>query len=395
VTVAIVGSGPYGLSIAAHFRAAGIPHRLFGQPMHTWVSCMPEGMVLRSEPFACSLWDPARKYTYNRFCATHGIDYRPIGLPPTRERFLDYATWFRQHAVGDVGADMVRVVRRRAPGFTLELTNGTELTTDHVILATGFMAFRHVPEHLAAVRTPLAVHSSCLEPVATYAGRNVTIVGAGQSALESAALLHEAGANVRVIARTRQLKWNLGPKPSRNLLDRVIAPYAGVGAGWKEVAVSELPQVFRAVFPADKRHRYVASSFGPAGAWWLRKRVAGRVDVHLGSEILSAREEGGQVVLEIAHNGATTSLRSDQLVAATGFRVDLARLNYLDPSLLAAIALEGHAPRLDARFETSIPGLFIVGAASAPTFGPVMRFMFGAKHVAPALVRRLRKLARR
>jgi len=395
VTVAIVGAGPYGLSIAAHLRAAGIPHRIFGQPMHSWANCMPEGMVLRSEPFACSLWDPGRKYTYQRFCAAHGLEYRPIGLPPTRERFLDYAAWFQKHAVGDLDAEMIRTIRRDARGFTLELASGSEMTTGHVVLATGFMAFHHVPEHLAAVPPPLAVHSSRIERVASYAGRDVTIVGAGQSALESAALLHEAGATVRVVARTRQLKWNPGPKPSRTLLDRVISPYGGVGAGWKDVALSELPQLFRVMFAAEKRHRYVATSFGPAGAWWLRKRVVDMVDVRLGSAVRSARVDGDRVVLEIARNGSTSSLRTDRLVAATGFRVDLAKLDLLEPSLLAAIALEGRAPRLDARFETSIPGLFIVGAASAPTFGPIMRFMFGAKHVAPALAGRLRKLARR
>ena len=390
MTVAIVGAGPYGLSIAAHLRHAGIPYRMFGQVMHTWARCMPEGMVLRSEPFACSLWDPGRRYTFPRFCAAHGIDYQPIGLPPTRERFLEYAAWFQRHAVGEVGSEMVRMLRRDAGGFVLELASGAELRTAHVILATGFMAFRHVPDHLAA----LAVHSSCMDAVASYSGRNVTIVGAGQSALESAALLHEAGADVRLLARTTQLKWNRGPKPSRTVLDRVVSPYAGVGAGWKEVAISELPQAFRAMFPADKRHRYVASSFGPAGAWWLRKRVENRIEVRLGSEIRAARTQGAQIVLEVGQNGAAVSLGTERLVAATGFRVDLAKLDYLEPSLRAAIAVEGRAPRLDACFETSVPGLFVVGAPSAPTFGPVMRFMFGAKHVAPVLVRRLHRLAR-
>jgi len=294
-----------------------------------------------------------------------------------------------------MAADMVAKIRRNADGFTLELADGTELTTGHVVLATGFMAFPHVPEHLAAVPPPLSVHSSRMDSVASYVGRDVVIVGAGQSALESAALLHEAGAKVRVIARTRQLKWNRGPKPSRTLLDRVISPYAGVGAGWKEVAISELPQAFRAMFPAEKRHRYVATSFGRAGAWWLRERVAEKIDVRLDSEVRSARANGDQVVLDIVQNGVASTQRSDRLIAATGFRVDLARLEYLDASLSAAIALEGRAPRLDASFESSVPGLFVVGAASAPTFGPVMRFMFGAKHVAPALVRRLRNLARR
>jgi hypothetical protein len=81
---------------------------------------------------------------------------------------------------------------------------------------------------------------------------------------------------------------------------------------------------------------------------------------------------------------------TDHVVPGTGFKVDLDRVDYLDPELKKQIAREGKAPALDARFETSVPGLFIVGVASAPTFGPVMRFMFGAKHAGPILTRRLK-----
>ena len=81
---------------------------------------------------------------------------------------------------------------------------------------------------------------------------------------------------------------------------------------------------------------------------------------------------------------------TDHLIAATGFKSDLDRMDYLDPALKKNIAREDYAPVLDASFETSVPGLFIVGALSAPTFGPVMRFMFGAKHAAPVLARRLK-----
>jgi thioredoxin reductase len=81
------------------------------------------------------------------------------------------------------------------------------------------------------------------------------------------------------------------------------------------------------------------------------------------------------------------------VIAATGYKTDLDRLDYLGPDLKQSIAHEGGAPVLDSQFETSVPGLFIVGMASAPTFGPVMRFMFGAKHVAPVLADRLRTLA--
>jgi hypothetical protein len=86
----------------------------------------------------------------------------------------------------------------------------------------------------------------------------------------------------------------------------------------------------------------------------------------------------------------THEVRTDHVIAATGFEVDNDRLEYLEPALRARIARErGGSPALRSNFESSIPGLFMVGVASSPVFGPIMRFMYGAKHVAPALARRL------
>jgi hypothetical protein len=67
------------------------------------------------------------------------------------------------------------------------------------------------------------------------------------------------------------------------------------------------------------------------------------------------------------------------------------RLDYLDPQLRQSLAREaGGIPALSSCFETSVPRLFIVGITSAPVFGPIMRFMYGAKHAAPVLTRRLK-----
>jgi thioredoxin reductase len=387
---AIVGAGPYGLSIAAHLRAAHVPHELLGEPMRTWER-MPQGMVLRSEPFASSLWDPRRRFTYARYCARHGLPYEAVGLPPSRTRFLDYAAWFQREAVGESAGETARTIRRAGTGFVLELSSGRELQARHVVLAIGFMAFRHVPDELRALPSPCVAHSAAMADVASYAGQDVAIVGAGQSALETAALLHEAGARVRLIARRQKVKWNGGPKPGRTWVDAITTPYAGLGAGWKELAISEMPQTFRALFPADKRHRYVAESWGPSGAWWLRERVDGRIEALMDARVAAARREGDRVALDVRVNGSTLPVEADRVIAATGFRVDLARVDCLDPALRADIVCEGPAPRLSAHYETSVPGLFVVGAASAPTFGPVMRFMFGAKHAAPTLARRLRR----
>jgi thioredoxin reductase len=393
IHAAIVGAGPYGLSLAAHLRAADVTCEVLGQPMHSWASRMPHGMILRSEPFASSLWDPARRYTYERYCLQHGLAYEPVGLPPSRDRFLEYARWFQREAVGPIRGGLVRSVKRAPDGFAVTMEDGRPIAARNVILATGYMAFRHVPPELAALRWPMLVHSAMMDDVASYAGQDVAVVGAGQSALESAALLHEAGARVRILARREKIKWNGGPKRDRTWLDRVAKPHAGLGAGWKDLAISELPQVFRALFPAEKRHRYVRDSWGPSGSWWLRERVDGRIETRLQCTPVTARAERGKAVIEVRENGspATSLIEADRVISATGFRVDLARLEYLDPALVAEVEREAEAPKLDASYQTSVPGLYVIGAASAPTFGPVMRFMFGAKHAAPMVARRLRR----
>jgi len=385
----IIGAGPYGLTISAYLRSAQIPFRLFGTPMESWRAFMPEGMVLKSERFASNLWDPDRKFTFEKFCAERCIPYQHSGNPLSLALFVDYAEWFRRNAVGDPTDVKIKRIGLGSNGFTLHASSGETIEARRVVLATGHMAFRYVPEELADLPEPLCFHSTRLGDVRGFSGREVAVIGAGQSALESAVLLHEAGAKVRLIARILDLEWNSPPKPNRSFVDSLLQPEAGLGPGWRSLAASELPQVFRRRYSAERRHRIVAKTWGPAGAWWLRQRFEGIIETLLGYQIRSAVEVGGRAALTIEGPAGTKTIHADHLVAGTGFKVELDRLDILDPSLNAAIAREYGAPLLDARFETSVPGLFIVGAASAPIFGPVMRFMYGAKHVGPVLMRRL------
>ncbi len=389
VETAIIGAGPYGLSISAHLRAAGLPFQIFGTPLESWRAFMPEGMFLKSEPFASSLWDPQCNFTLERFLSERQIHYQPVRNPVSLAQFLDYAEWFRQGAVGEICDVKVKRIRRNSHNFALDLADGRSLEARRVILATGQMAFRYVPPEISDLPEPLCKHSTLLGDVKAYSGRDCTIIGAGQSALESAALLNEAGATVRVLARVGRLNWNSTPIRDRTLVDWIRKPEAGLGAGWQSLVISEFPRFFRWFFPTDKRHQIVATSWGPSGAWWLRERVEGQVDLLFRHRIRSAGAEGGHVRLIVEGPEGMKEVLTDHLIAATGFKINLDRLGYLDPALRKNIALEEYAPVLDASFETSVPGLFLVGAASAPTFGPVMRFMFGAKHAAPILARRL------
>ncbi len=389
----IVGAGPYGLSIAAHLRASALPFEMLGTPFESWRSFMPQGMLLKSERFASNLWDPRRRYTFRRYCEAQRLSYQPVGSPLSLEQFLEYGEWFRRQTAIEPRDLKVTELRRVPGGFGLQLADGSGFVSRRVVLATGHMAFRVLPPELAHLPEPLVLHSSRIGDVRGYAGRDVCVIGAGQSALETAALLHENGARVRVLVRRDRIEWNAPSKP-RPLLARLVQPDAGVASGWRSMAVSELPRLFRWLFAPEKRHRFVALSYGPGGAWWLRERVEGRIPILLGCHALSAEVVDGRVNLTLQEAGETRVIETQHVIAATGFRVDIGRLPYLEPSLAQAIDREaGGIPALDSNFETSVPGLFIVGVASAPVFGPIMRFMYGAKHVAPVLVRRLRSAA--
>ena len=386
----IVGAGPYGLSIAAHLKAAGIPFQLYGTPLESWSKFMPVGMVLKSERFASNLWDPDRQFTLERYSAERKMAYQPAGVPLSLEDFLAYAEWFRERAVGErIDAKVTKISRTRE-GFELDFAGAPSLQAQRVILATGHMAFKVMPEEFSSLAEPLCYHSSALYDLSGFAHRDVTVIGAGQSALESAALLQEAGARVRVIVRRNELAWNAPRNGHNKLTEKILRPESGIGFGWESVAVAEMPQWFRRLFPADLRHRYVARSWGPSGAWWLRKRVDGCLEILLNHKVNLAKQDKGRVCMQVQGPDGLTTIWTDHVIAATGYKVNLDRMHYLAPELRQSIAREGAAPLLDSQFETSVPGLFMVGIVSAPTFGPVMRFMFGAKHVAPVLARRLR-----
>ncbi len=145
----IIGAGPYGLSIAAHLKAAGIPYHLYGKPLESWREFMPVGMVLKSERFASNLWDPNGQFTLERYSAEHKIPYQPAGHPLSLADFLSYAEWFRQRAVGESCDVRVTSLRRTRTGFVLDFAGAPSIETRRVILATGHMAFQVIPEEFA------------------------------------------------------------------------------------------------------------------------------------------------------------------------------------------------------------------------------------------------------
>jgi thioredoxin reductase len=384
--IAIVGAGPYGLSIAAHLKAARVGFRIFGRPMDTWMTQMPRGMRLKSEGFASSLYDPNSRFTLGHYCREQSTPYADTGLPVPLETFVDYGLEFQRRFVPELEDKLVVSVERTDSGFHVILDDGEEVVAGSVVIAVGISHFAYVPPIVSALPRTLFSHSSQHSELGQFKGREVAVVGAGASALDLAALLHEAGASVQLIARKPAIRFHDPPSPKpRTLLERAWSPMTGIGFGWKLYLYANAPWVFRQL-SQKYRLEAVKKILGPAPGWFIKEQVVGKMPFHLGATITAAMAQNGRVSLELADsNGARKTLQADHVIAATGYKVDLRRLKFLAPGIQSSIRSVEETPVLSSNFESSIPGLYFVGTSAANTFGPLMRFAYGAGFAARRL----------
>jgi cation diffusion facilitator CzcD-associated flavoprotein CzcO len=391
--VAVIGAGPYGLSLAAHLSAAGVSYRHFGVPMKLWRTAMPHGMYLKSQGFASNLSDASQAMTLEAFCSATGRPYGSYGVPVPLETFVAYGRWFQARLSLPVEESLVTSVTREDEGFQVTVGDSERFSARAVVLAIGVEHFAHLPAPFAELPRALCTHSAAHTDLAAFRGRRVIVIGAGQSALESAALLHESGADVQVLARGPKLAWNGEPlPPDRPLAQRLREPEAGLGSGWATWFYSNQPDLFRHLPPASRVHR-ARTALGPAGACWLRARVEGKFPVLCGHAVTSAAPDGDRVRLAVAADGARKELTADHVIAATGYRADLARLDFLGEDIHIALRTLSGSALVGRGYRSSVPGLYAVGPLVAPSFGPVMRFVFGARHAALTVTRQLAGVA--
>jgi cation diffusion facilitator CzcD-associated flavoprotein CzcO len=387
--VVVIGAGPYGLSVSSHLSGRGVRHEIFGEPMDTWSGHMPVGMCLKSEGFASNLSDPDAECTLEQFCAEHALEYGDVGVPVRLETFERYGRCFQERFVPGLRRHVVERVRPVEGSFELNLSTGATLRAHRVIAANGVQGYAHLAPALLGLPEGVVVHSYDQRDPTQWRGRSVAVVGAGQSALEAAVLLCEGGAEVVVVARATELVWNgdpvVGPRPLRT---RIRYPRSGLGDGPRMRLYAGHPLLVHSA-PARHRLRVAYTALGPAGAWWLRPRFEGRVEVRLGRTAQAAEPQDDEVRLRLRSPAGDEELVVSRLLAGTGYRVDLSRLSFLDPALRGRIATAAGTPVLDRSFQSSVPGLHFVGYAAAGSFGPVMRFVYGADFAARQLARTL------
>jgi cation diffusion facilitator CzcD-associated flavoprotein CzcO len=391
VDVVIIGAGPYGLSLASYLRHRGVERRIFGVPMQAWRQ-MPVGMSLKSFGFATSIPTPERHPTLPEYCRTRGLeDFEPIETAT----FAEYGEAFQRQLVPDVEVVRVTDVTGDAAGFAVTLETGERFLARKVIVAAGLGYFARIPEPLSSLPGELVTHASrTREYLATaqLAGRDVTIIGAGQSALEAAALVHEGGGQARLIARHGV--WWSDRFTERSLRNKLLNPNTVIGPGRLNWVIQHVPMLLHYA-PQDRRVRFTRRYLGPFGAWWLRDRVEGKVTKLEQTSIVAAAETGGRVRLRLrSADGREQEIETDHVIAGTGYEADVDRLPFLNPTLLAKIRRVERAPALSRHFQSSVPGLYFVGPVSAFSFGPLVRFVAGAAYTCPVVARHVARSLR-
>jgi FAD-dependent urate hydroxylase len=391
--VAIIGAGPYGLSIAAHLRAKNIEHRIIGDPMQFWLGHMPKGMLLKSDGFASTLYDPKAEFTLRRYCEEHKIEYADLGTPVRVEEFCAYGLAFQRRFAPNLDNKRVTLLERTRAGFTLHLRDGESFAARSVVIATGLSHFEYIPSQLASLPNDLLSHSSAHVHLQQFKGRDVTVIGAGASATELATLLHEAGSKVRMVARRPSIELHSRMELPRPLVQTIRRPISPVGPGWKHRFFTDLPVIFHNL-PKPVQDRLVKGFLGPAGGWFLRGRFE-RVPLLAGYQIKGAEPSGDRAILWLrSANGDEHRIETEHVIAATGYRADIRRLPFLGAGITSQLKLLNNVPKLSSHFESSVPWLFFVGPAAVDSFGPVLRFACGAKFTASRLSNHLARASR-
>ena len=376
--VVVVGAGPYGLSAGMYLKTEGLSVRVFGEPMDFWANKMPKGMLLRSPREASNIAGPGSAFTLEAYEAASGT--KPAAPVPL-ETFVEYGRWFQQHLSAEIDRSVICRVSRGNSAFQLVLQDGKVVRCRRVVVAAGIGAFQRKPAVFGQL-SPLQV-SHCYEgrKICELAGKRIAVIGAGQSALESAALLHEGGADVEVIARIPALRWigmhkwlhKLGPISSTLYSKYDVGP----------LGISRLvayPNVM-AHIPLGLKDKIRIRAVRSAGSRWLPARLAS-VKISTGRFVQSAKSLGDEVQLKLDDG---SERRVDHVLLGTGYDVDIARYDFLSPDLVAGVRRLNGYPDLGRGFRSSVPGLHFIGATAARSFGPLLYFVAGTEFASKEL----------
>jgi FAD-dependent urate hydroxylase len=383
--VAIIGAGPYGLSLAAHLRARGVKYRIFGEPMRFWLN-MPIGVNLKSLAFATSIAVPKRGHSFPNWCRQHGLeDFEPC----TMQSFSTYGLEIQKQFVPEVEEVLAMNVSLRAGRFEVALSSGEHLRSRKVVVCTGLSGLAQIPDVLRELGPDRMRHTFDISDYSEFRNKTVAVIGAGASAIEAGALVREAGGSSEIFVRGQEAVFHGRTPRERPLWESIKNPMTVLGASRTSWILQQLPLSVH-MLPRERRTRFVKRYLGPASPWWIKDRVLGKVPIQVCQEVVEVRNARQRVQLKMRDGeGSLRNVEVDFVIAGTGYDVNVSRLKFLDLEILDRIHRTEQAPTLNINFESSVPGLHFTGPLSFMCFGPLFRFVTGAEVTARRLAHRL------
>lgn len=365
--VLIIGAGPYGIAIALELYRLRIPFLIHGEIFSLWHKHTLTDASLRSDVHVSEVFTKDRRFRLDRHLhqTLPAEQARQIcgGRVPVR-LFRDYLQQVARQLPFPVASErIVNVGHDRHANFRAITESGRDIVASQIVLACGIESHRSMPYCLAKLNDDRVAHSWQVDRYEHVRDQRVLVVGSGQSAAETIALLRPKN-RVTWIYRTEPIYY----------ADPIALP--------------------RPVFDLAMRGSHIFSML----PHWLRLRLRQRM---LGTtvtpdlkpqfnsgDVVSIRADVQSLNLQREAEGLRShemNLTFDRIVACTGYRYGVRNLSILEPSLRDAIVCDNDIPQLDRRFMTSLPGLYIVGAMAELKHGPAMRFMCGTRS-ATALV---------
>ena len=216
--------------------------------MAGWAEHMPIGMFLKSTARDSSIGSPHQQTGIGDWCDAAAVaPYDKDGgeTPIPIAEFIEYGKWFQEREVPELEQDHVTKVVRSGAGFEVELASGERVRSATVLIAVGAAPFAYMPpelrtaQHDAEWSSRRISHSADHRDLSVFSGKSVAVIGAGQSGLETAVLLHEAGAQVHLVVRAPDIVWANTPSGADpSLLHKLRVPPSQLGDGWVTLLIT-------------------------------------------------------------------------------------------------------------------------------------------------------------